>query len=842
MSRLIAWAATCCAGMLALLLVPFAAAQSPAPYPAWRAGLPLGVFTAIPGTAQMSGQTANPAVINAWNGLAPCGSTWLSMLSGGHTDSSENRVYALDLAADAPVWVTLHRGSAVPTPTNTLYYADGLPASRHTYYSTQCVASRNRVMTFGVTAANVYSINGTTVDGFDLTTRAYDPAGTWPNVPFFMQVSSVAADPRTGDAYVAGNWKFAKWTAATSTWSSIVPVGIGPWAWSWEFKGSFIDIKRNKWINQNVNLLRLDLVTSAADTVTITGPLAGRTDDYSSTVHDTDNDRYLTIKGTTLYAIDPDTGSSTALASVPAAINGVNNRIAYFPSLGGVAYLPTFASNVLFMPTVADPLPQADSTPPTVAITSPAGGETLSGTVTITAAASDDTGVAGVQFALDGSNLGAESTAAPFAVAWSTSTIADGTHFLTALARDAAGNTTTSAPVSVVVHNAPPPDTTAPVVTLTAPADGATVAGTVAVAAGASDNVGVAGVQFKLDGANLGAEVASAPYTMNWDTTGTANGEHTLTAVARDAAGNASTSAGIPVTVANAPPPDTIPPTVSINAPASGATISGTVSVSANAADNIGVAGVQFRLDGANVGVELTAAPYAISWDTTGVANGAHTLTAIARDAAGNATTSTGVAVTASNVPPPDTTPPTVAITAPLSGATVSGPVPVSANAVDNVGVAGVQFKLDGANLGAEVTSAPYDLNWSTTSVANGTHALTAVARDAAGNAATSGTVSVSVSNAAPALTVGKPTESGITATAATLAWTTSTAATCAVKYGLSSGALTQSTAPTALGTAHAVTLSALVAKTRYYYQVVATAPDGSTATSAVQFFNTKPK
>jgi PKD repeat protein len=98
-----------------------------------------------------------------------------------------------------------------------------------------------------------------------------------------------------------------------------------------------------------------------------------------------------------------------------------------------------------------------------------------------------------------------------------------------------------------------------------------------------------------------------------------------------------------------------------------------------------------------------------------------------------------------------DTTPPTVAITAPANNATVSGAtVSVTANAADAVGVAGVQFRLDNASLGNEDTSAPYAVTWNTTSVANGTHVLTAVARDAAGNSATSTSVTLTVNNLLP--------------------------------------------------------------------------------------------
>src|SRR3989344_4707522 len=73
-----------------------------------------------------------------------------------------------------------------------------------------------------------------------------------------------------------------------------------------------------------------------------------------------------------------------------------------------------------------------------------------------------------------------------------------------------------------------------------------------------------------------------------------------------------SGSSAVPV-----PPSDLTPPTVSISSPASGATVAGTITVSANASDNVAVSGVQFKLDGANLGTEDTTSPYSVSWDTT---------------------------------------------------------------------------------------------------------------------------------------------------------------------------------------------------------------------------------
>jgi len=431
-----------------------------------------------------------------------------------------------------------------------------------------------------------------------------------------------------------------------------------------------------------------------------------------------------------------DNGPLHALSNASAPNNGV-----YLYTAGSAFPNQTYQSSNYWVDVVFT-TGATDTTPPTVVMTAPTNGTTVAGTIAVSANASDNVGVTSVQFKLDGANLGAADTASPYTVNLDTTPIANGTHALTAVASDAAGNTATATTVTVTVSNA---DTTPPTVAMTAPANGATVSGTtVTVSATAADNVGVAGVQFKLDGANLSAEDTASPFSLTWNSTTVADGSHTLTAVARDAAGNTATATTITVTVNNA---DATAPTVAMSAPANGATVSGTtVPVSATASDNVGVVGVQFKVDGANLGAEDTVSPYSVTWDSTTVANGSHTLTAVARDAAGNTATATIVTVTVSNA---DATPPSVAMTAPANGATVSGTtVTVSATAADNVGVAGVQFKLDGANLGAEDTVSPYSVTWDSTTVAGGSHTLTAVARDAAGNSATATPVTITVSNA----------------------------------------------------------------------------------------------
>ena len=92
-------------------------------------------------------------------------------------------------------------------------------------------------------------------------------------------------------------------------------------------------------------------------------------------------------------------------------------------------------------------------------------------------------------------------------------------------------------------------------VSITSPAAGAIVSGSVGLTAAVTGVVAVAGVQFQVDGANFGAEDTDAPYSATWNTTTASDGPHTLTASARDIAGNVVTSVLVNVTVANAPLP-----------------------------------------------------------------------------------------------------------------------------------------------------------------------------------------------------------------------------------------------------------------------------------------------
>jgi hypothetical protein len=109
------------------------------------------------------------------------------------------------------------------------------------------------------------------------------------------------------------------------------------------------------------------------------------------------------------------------------------------------------------------------------------------------------------------------------------------------------------------------------------------------------------------------------------------------------------------VLVLETQPVETEPPSVAMTAPAPGSTVSGTVSVSATATDDVGVVGVQFRVEGTNIGPEDQAPPYAVSWNTLGVSNGSHVVRAIARDLAGNRGADSVTVTVANVIPPPPT-------------------------------------------------------------------------------------------------------------------------------------------------------------------------------------------
>lgn len=188
---------------------------------------------------------------------------------------------------------------------------------------------------------------------------------------------------------------------------------------------------------------------------------------------------------------------------------------------------------------------------------------------------------------------------------------------------------------------------------------------------------------------------------------------------------------------------DTVPPTVPSGLSATAASYSQVNLSWAASTDNVGVAGYQVYRGGS-----LITTTTSLNYSDTGLTGATtYSYTVAAYDAAGNASAQSAPASATTPAAPADNQPPVVSITSPTGGQTISGTLNIIATASDNVGVASVQFLLDGANLSSARTTAPYSISWNTSQTVNGTHTLTAVASDAAGNQATSSPVTVNVQN-----------------------------------------------------------------------------------------------
>lgn len=585
----------------------------------------------------------------------------------------------------------------------------------------------------------------------------------------------------------------------------------------------------------------------------------------------------------------------------------------------------------------------AASVAPTVALTAPVDGSTanLPGTIALTATAADTDGsVARVEFYDGGTKLGEDATA-PYAFSWTTAT--PGVHALSATAIDNDGRATLSNIVNLTVASS---TNLLPSVALTAPANGASLTGSITLTATASDADGtVSKVEFFQGTTKLGEDLTS-PYSFTW--TGAAPGPYALTAVATDNASGVSTSATVNITVvpvgafagsyvqdfnslgtAGTAPPAAwtiwngttgstnstwndstgIPGGAASVANSVGTLLASSTALTATSAptatNNAGynaaapgdtanrmlatsptsTNGVALQLELNNItgaAIPVVRVAYDIrrflavsaanelpgywlfysldngaAWtnvvalnptlagpngvlvpNTVGVTNVPTTdivLTSpwavggklLLRWVDDNAVATSpdqivGLDNVAVTLPPPVIgLPPTIALTAPAAGAPFLAPATVSiaANAGDSDGsVAKVEFFNGAVKLGEDLT-APYTYDW--TGVTAGTYSLTARATDNDGNLTNSAAVSVTVS-APPSsgLLVRGPYFNSPTDTTIVIRWRSSQSIVGRVRYGLSTGALTQFADETSAKTDHEIKLTGLTPYTRYYYSV----------------------
>ena len=369
----------------------------------------------------------------------------------------------------------------------------------------------------------------------------------------------------------------------------------------------------------------------------------------------------------------------------------------------------------------SDNPPQSDD--PTVRIPNPLEGAVVGRNVAIVADAFDEDGngsIGKVEFYDGAQKIGELNGTAPYNFTWINAPL--GSHTLTAVARDNAGATGTSAPVHITVSDVP-------LVTLTSPTDGAVVSGpaNVTLQATASDPDGsVAKVEFYNDATKIG-EDTTAPYSLTWNSVQA--GTYYLTARAIDNLGLAVTSEIVTLTI-------NLPPTVSLTAPTDGQVVlaPANVTLSATAADQDGtVSKVEFYAGTTLIGTKTTA-PFTYDW--TAVSAGTYTITAKATDDRGTVTTSAPATLIVNSAPSVSiTSPSNQAMLVPFSNAVINA----TANDPDGT-ITKVDF-YQGTNLIGTDTTSPFSVNWN--NLTPGSYVLTAQATDNRGAITTSAAVAV---------------------------------------------------------------------------------------------------
>jgi DUF971 family protein len=414
-----------------------------------------------------------------------------------------------------------------------------------------------------------------------------------------------------------------------------------------------------------------------------------------------------------------------------------------------------------------------DTEDPTVSITTPPSGATVSGNVTVTANASDNVGVTRTELLVDGTSV-AQDTSAPYSFTWSTTSTTNGSHQLVVRAFDAAGNSADSGAVTVTVAN---PTTGGDDIVLYA-ANATVMSGgwrreTNTSAAGGS-------LMRHPNGGAPKRTVALASPVDYFELTFEADANVPYHLWVRSKADNDDWAND------------------SVFVQFSGATnyaIGTTSAADMNLEDcsGCGLSGWGWQDNGWGVGV---MGPH-IVFTTTGT----HTIRVQTREdglsidqiilspsqflaqSPGALKNDTTIYPQSSNTTG-DTQPPTTAITSPSNGATVSGTTTVTASASDNVGVTRVELWVDGA-LASTDNSSPYSFSWNTTTVANGNHTVQSRAYDAANNVGQSTTLTVSVSNGPAADTQPPTTAITSPSNGATVSGTTSVTATATDNVGV---------------------------------------------------------
>ena len=402
------------------------------------------------------------------------------------------------------------------------------------------------------------------------------------------------------------------------------------------------------------------------------------------------------------------------------------------------------AGNVNYTNTLQVLVDNQDNQSPTGALIFPFTGQTLTGEITIIIEASDNDQVETVDLYINGDSI-ATYQEPPYRYDWNTlNEIDDVIHTIHAHVRDNAGNQITIGPINVTIDNYESDDEIAPTGTIISPASASTVSGTIDIEVNAYDNIRMGHVDFIIDGSAV-AHDSIPPYSYSWNTLGEAeDSDHVININLSDSAGNTTSLFPVTVFVDNIEDADITPPSIVIYDPAANQTVSGTVTFMTIATDNVAIDRVEFYHD---YELEFTATnyPYNYEWNSTLIAEDSeHVWHAKAFDTSGNDSQTQPMVLFVDNI---DNIPPTGFILYPYAGQIVSDNIEIQVSASDNVGIAEVEFYLDG-NLLSSDDQVPYAHEWNTNSSSEDEeHVIYATIIDLQGNSTDLSPISVTVNN-----------------------------------------------------------------------------------------------
>jgi hypothetical protein len=510
----------------------------------------------IPNTTlqALCGSTSScSATISAWSGgIADTTRNRLVIWGGGHTDSANNALYYLDL--NTLTMNQLTTASPVNASGCIGVNPDGQAQARHTYDTLAYIANQDRLWAFGGSLACSSGDSASDSWTFSFATKTWtseDPH-SGPTPPGNGTVSANLADtsdydPVTGRVFMDDEVSLYSYNYSTNTYTLVHGFNIGDY-----HQTAVIDPVRRLFMtfgNNNNHSINIDTgLNGHSLNMTNCGAMASTA--YPGVAYDPVQQLIVGwAGGDTVYLYNPTTDSCTVVnpaGTAPGAqqANGTYGRFRYFPALGVFALVNDYAQNAYTLR-----LTSGGSSGPVISgITASAittTGSNISWLTDVSATTQVEYGTTTAYGTLTTLN---STLMTSHSQALTGLTIGTLYHYRVH-SKNSAGIESISGDFTFQTSSVI--DTIPPTISITAPANGATVSGPVAVSANATDNVAVTSVQFFLDGANLGLPLAAAPYSVSWDSTSTANGTHTLTAQAKDAAGNVGNAVAVSVTVSN---------------------------------------------------------------------------------------------------------------------------------------------------------------------------------------------------------------------------------------------------------------------------------------------------